>query len=216
MVTETKKSPLEKIRANAARVRASQTIVNKDSAWHRFDQQNVRDHIVRATANKNPPCATKRKAAAGEAEKPSKAAKTHLGSDTAASVSNPASNELQEAPYSDREASPDKPEFPASWAPAGGHFFGVKDTMSKRSLGIARIPGGRVEKFARAVGELLLEQDIEDQLRVRVKTAENEGIERSTNIFVEFEDAERAEAVKKIIHGKIINGRRLTLFFGEQ
>ncbi|KAF2212591.1 hypothetical protein CERZMDRAFT_90631 [Cercospora zeae-maydis SCOH1-5] len=214
-----KKSTLDKIRASAARVRASRTVVNKDSAWHRFDQQNVREHVERATANKNPPRATKRKAAAGEAEKPNKASKTHPESDIAmcrASVANVASNEFREASDPGREVSPEEPDFPASWTPAGGHFFGVKGTTPTKSLRIARIPGWRVEKFARAVGELLLEQEIEDHIRVRVKAAENEGIERSTDIFVEFEDAERAEEVKKMIHGKILDGRRLTLFFGEQ
>lgn len=178
------KTPLERIRANAAKTRAA-LIVNKDSAWHRFDQQDANSGAKRT--------------------KVAKKRRTSDGANQATQSANVDSN---------REVSPDEPEFPASWAPAGGHWFRDKDTAPTKSLGIARIPGWRVEKFARAVGELLLELEIEDDFTVRIKTAENEGVERSTDIFVEFESTERAEEVKIIIDGKRLDGRVLSVDFG--
>ncbi|CAK1368327.1 hypothetical protein CB0940_11012 [Cercospora beticola] len=181
MARKTKQTPLERIRANAAKTRAA-LVVNKDSAWHRFDQQDAN------SGAKRPKVAKKRRNSDG------------------------AKHTEQEASDSNRETSPDDPEFPPSWAPAGGHWFGEKGKTP--SLGIARIPGWRVEKFAKAVGELLLELEIEDDFTVRIKTAENEGVERSTDIFVEFESAERAEQVKKVIDGKRLDGRVLSVDFG--
>ncbi|GIZ49776.1 hypothetical protein CKM354_001280300 [Cercospora kikuchii] len=186
------KTPLERIRANAAKTRAA-LIVNKDSAWHQFDQQDVNSGAKRL--------------------KVAKKRNTSDGAKHTTPIANVNGIE-QEAVGSDRETSPDNSEFPASWAPAGGHWFRDNDTAPTKSLGIARIPGWRVEKFARAVGELLLELEIEDDFTVRIKTAENEGVERSTDIFVEFESAERAEEVKKIIDGKRLDGRVLSVDFG--
>ncbi|PPJ58100.1 hypothetical protein CBER1_05277 [Cercospora berteroae] len=193
MAPKTKRTALERIRANAAKTRAA-LIVNKDSAWHRFDQQHANSRPVKSVK-----AATKRRRDSDAANR-----RTPIASETG----------NEEASHSDREVSPD-PEFPASWIPAGGHWFREKGTAPTKSLGIARTPGWRVEKFARAVGELLLELEIEDDFEVRVKTAENEGVERSTDIFVEFESVERAGEVKKILDGKRLDGRVLTVDFGE-
>ncbi|EMF10007.1 uncharacterized protein SEPMUDRAFT_110410 [Sphaerulina musiva SO2202] len=109
-----------------------------------------------------------------------------------------------------------------SWVPAGGHLpssttaTGTATNTASKSVGIARIPGWRVEKFTKQLGEFLLMEVVtdDDLFKVRVKT-EDEGLEELTDVYVQFETAERAEELRGKIDGKMLDGRMLKVGSGK-
>lgn len=110
-----------------------------------------------------------------------------------------------------------------SWVPAGGHLAssttatGTATNTASKSVGIARIPGWRVEKFTKQLGEFLLMEVVtgDDLFKVRVKT-EDEGLEELTDVYVQFETAERAEELRGKIDGKMLDGRMLKVESGKK
>ncbi|KAI5358601.1 putative nucleotide-binding alpha-beta plait domain superfamily, RNA-binding domain superfamily [Septoria linicola] len=222
-----KTSPLDKIRAKAAKNRAAQAVALRDSAWHQIAVRNaevaparkVEEILSAPVAEEKKP---KKKVVAKEVvDKPNKITKpssSSTGVKRKASVAKIIKKEKpkprEEEIDSDTSATPlPKSPSPESWTPAGGLTLSSSSVPPSRTLAIARIPGWRVEKFSLALGELLLNLDVEDDFRIKVKSEEEVGIQKLTDVFVKFDGVEEAEEAKRKIDGKVLSGRVMRVGF---
>lgn len=249
-----KKSVLDKIRADQAKLRAALAVV-KGSAYSRLEEQNAK---LRRTAVHSRPVGDSSPRPRNVVSKPEVATKVGTKPSANKVVSK---SEVEPAPKVATKPSAYKVVKPPSrkpsviqrkasiakkivtnkkyldsddedsvtesqtesWVPAGGHLpssttaTGTATDTASKSVGIARIPGWRVEKFTKQLGEFLLMEVVtdDDLFKVRVKT-EDEGLEELTDVYVQFETAERAEELRGKIDGKMLDGRMLKVGSGKK
>jgi hypothetical protein len=94
------------------------------------------------------------------------------------------------------------------WSPARGIPLELQEQEEKTSttLAVARIASWRLTTFVEGLGELMGEAgDFEE-----VKTEDVDlGGEVVTDVFIRFGSEGAAEGAKEVLHGKMLNGRKL-------
>lgn len=233
-----KKSPLDQIRANQAKTRATQAWVS-GSAFTQLEEQNeklLEEQKEKLLEEQNEKLAVlPKKIPSVLVDEGTRMYNRTIESDPAGEVTKPPPKKKKKPSSSKKKVAAIVEKLPVEkkkrkraifedeenttecWVPCGGHQKHAASetiTVKSRSVGVARIPGWRIDKFTKMLGELLFMEIVDDDedFKILVKT-EDHGLEKLTDVYVEFASLERAEELKGKIDGKMLGGRVLKVVF---